>query len=219
MQWSRTVDLYVDDRRMALGVAADATFADALAELKQTLASDGRMIVSIHCDGIDITGPAFAESLARPVNALGRVDMQTADPVALVGEALTTADELLDTSQQSAQEVVDLLAQGKSESALPQLSGCCQAWLQVHEGICNAIAMLRLDPNTLMIGERSLTVVMEEPADRLRQLKETLEAGDLVLLADILTYEFPDAINAWRDMLATLQQSVEAASPSNQIPG
>jgi len=206
------MELFVDDRKLEPGTPPDARLGELLDVVKRRTGEIGRLIVSIACDGIDITGERFAEILAKPVASFERIDMHTAEPAVLVVEALDTASRLLDASEQAAGQVVDLLAQGKSATAMPRLAECCQAWLQVHEGICNAIAMLDLDPDLLDLGGKNLLLIMAEPLEQLKQLKESVEANDHVLLSDILTYEFPEAISAWR----TLIQAVAAHTPGEQ---
>ncbi len=64
--------------------------------------------------------------------------------------------------------------------------------------IGNAVAMLEIDADELEIGQRTLTEALNLPTDLLRQLKEVVEAKDFVLLSDILSYEFSEAIDSWR---------------------
>lgn len=209
------MELYIDDQRTEATTAPDATFAELLEQMKRRSLEAGRIVVGISCDGVDVTGDKFAATLAAPVSDFARVDMQTANPVQLVGDALGTARELLDASEEASQQIVDLLAQGKSTTALPQLAECCKAWLQVHEGICNAIGMLNIDPDHLDVGGQSMPSMMTGPLERLRMLKDTIEAGDHVLLGDILTYEFPDALTAWRQMIDAVSRTASERSASN----
>lgn len=202
------MELYVDDCRTDAGVASGAPLSELVNAIKQQMTDTSRLIVNIACDGVDITGKHFAERLAQPVSDFARIDMHTAEPEALVEDALATANRLLTSSEEALTQVVDLLAQGKAGTALPRLAECCQAWLQVHEGVCNAIAILDIDPASVTLAGRSLPQLLAEPLDRLQQLKETVEAQDHVLLGDVLTYEFPGAIAAWRTVIEAVSARV-----------
>jgi len=206
------MELYVDDCRTDPGVGPSAPLSDVVDAVKERSVERRRLIVSIACDGMDVTGQGFADKLAQPAEGYGRIDMHTAEPEALVQEALVTAGRLLDASEQAIAQVVEMLAQGKAGVALPRLAECCQAWLQVHEGICNAIAVLDIDPEGLELDGRALPELMAEPLERLQQLKETVEAQDHVLLGDILTYEFPGAISSWRTLIDAVAARVPAAT-------
>ncbi len=201
------MEVYLDDHKTEISTPTDAAVKDLLAELKDRAGASGRMIVGIQCDGLDVTGDAFAETLAAPVNAFARIEMQTAEPHHLVTEALALAEQLLEASTEQASGVVDLIALGKADEALPKLGECCNAWLQVNQGVCNAVSMLHLDPGAVTVGEKTLPELMAVPADQLKQLKDVIEAGDFVLLSDILTYEFPEAIESWRQMIAAVRDA------------
>jgi len=71
--------------------------------------------------------------------------------------------------------------------------------------------MRNLDPETLDLDGKRLPVVLAEPLEKLKQLKETIEAGDHVLLSDILTYEFPDALKGWRTLIQAVAPNPSAA--------
>jgi len=208
------MELYVDDRRTDVQTPADARFRDVLEAVKVLTGTLGRMIVGITCDGIDVTGAGFAATLEQPAAHFARVDMHTADPAELVSQALSTAGELLDASEAALGQVVDQLALGKAGLALPRLAECCQAWLQVHEGICNAMIMRNLDLEALEVGGKRLGVVLAEPLEKLKQLKDAVQSGDHVLLSDILNYEFPSAMNTWRALI----DAVGASAAAETIP-
>jgi len=50
---------------------------------------DGRMIVSIVCDGIDLVDDELAGALQQPLSDFNRVEMHSANPSELVLDALT----------------------------------------------------------------------------------------------------------------------------------
>ena len=191
------MELYLDDERADIKAGPEVTLDDLLDEIKQTLVGTGRIIVGIRCDGNDVTGEVFQENLAKPSNAFERIDMHSAESRTLVGEALDTVGILLDEGTQAAAEVVDLLSSGKLAEAMPKLGDCCQTWGQIHQAICNSALMLGLDLNTFQVDGQPLPEILAVPADKLRQLKEVVEARDFVLLSDILNYEFCEAVESW----------------------
>ena len=200
------MELYLDDQKTETGTNSEATLAEVLNEIKQRLGSAGRIVVDIRCDGTDVTGAEFQETLAQPSSTFTRIDMHSADTRNLVAEALETAGTLLDESTRAAAEVVDLLSAGNVTEALPKLAECCRSWGQVHEGIYNSVVMLGLDVATFTVEGQSLPQILAVPNDQLRQLKEVIEAKDFVLLSDILSYEFSEAIDSWRKIKDALKE-------------
>ena len=198
------MDFYLDDSKTEVTATEDAALGELIKEIKARLSASGRILVGIQCDGIDVTGGGFGEALTKPVGTHRRIDLQSADPRKLVVEALRTAGEVLDSAGQASAEIVDLLSQGDIEKAMPKLGECCQAWAQVHEGVCNSIAMLGIDADTFKVEGRTLPELMAAPCEHLQQIKEVIVAKDFVLLADILNYEFPEAVMSWRKIIDAL---------------
>ena len=200
------MELYLDDRKTDAGCAPDASLGQLLADIKGRLDADGRIIVGVTCDGIDVCGDDFVEALKKPVAEYTRVDMHSAEPRELVREALNMAEQLLDATRGATGQIVDEIACGNVKEALPKLGECCRVWAQTNEGVCNAAAMLQIDVEKFCVGSQPLKDVLSIPVEHLTQLKEVVEAQDYVLLSDVLTYEFPEAINAWRSAIGALRE-------------
>ena len=58
-----------------------------------------------------------------------------------------------------------------------------------------------------------MTERIAQLTEQLSQVKSALEAGDYILLGDILDYEFPDLTDVWHDMFIQL---ADLAEPANQ---
>ena len=117
---------------------------------------------------------------------------------------MARAGELLDAAAAESTAIVDGFARGDVRTALPKLGECCQTWSQVHLAICNSVSMLHLDPSRLEVDGRPLVETLRVPFDHLQHIKKVLEDRDFVLLSDILTYEFPEALAAWRKTIEAL---------------
>jgi len=201
------VELFLDDRKTEVALAPHAPLHELLAETKKRLAETGRLIVGIQCEGLDITGDGFGQALGEPLSSYGRIDMQSAEPARLIAEATDTSTRLLDETERTTAEIAEQLARGEAQDSLPKLAQCCQAWLQIHEGICNSAHMLGVKPDTHEIDGATLGEMMATPIAQLTQIKEAIEAQDYVLLADMLTYEFSESVTVWRKILADLSKT------------
>jgi hypothetical protein len=62
-----------------------------------------------------------------------------------------------------------------------------------------------IDPHKFVVDGGAMMAQLNVPADRLKQLRDALEAKDFVLVSDVLTYEFGEAIASWRALLAALE--------------
>ncbi len=200
---SLPVDVYLDDERIdtSLPLCEEHRLVDLVNDIRARLFDAGRIIVAIRCNGLDVTGVGFGEALQRSISTIDRVDMASAMPESLVEEAMSNAGSLLDAAEKVTEAIVSDLTQGDVSSAMPKLQECCSAWSQVHDGICNAVSMLRINAESLSVDGRSVDQLMAGPCEQLRQVREAIEAQDFVLLSDVLTYEFPAVTDTWRKMI------------------
>ncbi len=83
----------------------------------------------------------------------------------------------------------------------------------MQSSVRNAGYILNCDLGTYEIEGRPVRENFSELAGRLRDVRDAFESRDYVLLADILKYEMPDVCRAWRALILSLSDQVEA--PNN----
>lgn len=199
------MDVFLDDRPITPHDHG-CSLGQLLDDTKASLAAGGRIVVGVCCDGIDIIHEDFEAQLDQPATTFDRIELTSAEPLAMVADALAGAIGLLDESQSGAEKVVDLLSAGQTESALHHLGDCCRAWIQIHQAICQAIEMLDIDPGAFEVSSQPLEALLAKPIDHLAQIKSAVTTADFVLLADLIRYEFPDSIACWRTIAGALQR-------------
>ena len=200
------MNVYIDDKEADIATSADQLLDDVLQAAREQVDEMGRMIVGIVCDGIDVLDEELAATLQKPQSEFQRVDLHSADPVELVCEALTQAEQLLDETARSAKGIVEQLTCGNTADAMPILSSCCQAWLEIHGGVANAMDALKINPDTVQVEGKPIVEVLAEPIRVLNDIKEAVTARDFVLLSDILSYEFEEAAESWRGIINAIRQ-------------
>src|SRR5439155_20214880 len=88
--------------------------------------------------------------------------------------------------------------------AMEKLSGCFGTWQHAQESVLKTAQLLRLDLSTLVIEGQSLSDLLAEFTNQLRDLKSALENRDFVGLNDILRYEATRTSEQWRSALGAL---------------
>ncbi|HUU85181.1 MAG TPA: hypothetical protein VM243_16900 [Phycisphaerae bacterium] len=204
------MEFYLDDREMRPTGPA-GTLGDVVEEARAQVAKDDRVIIAIRCDGADVANDDLAARLAEPVDRYDRVDLQSGRAEQLVSDALGQALQVLEDSGQLRAQVVEWLAQGETIQAKQGLVQCFQQWTQIHQAIAQSMAFLELDEKELIVEGRPLEAVLGDISGQLRQVKEVLEVGDDVLLADLLQYEFDAAIDKWRAAVQVVMARAQAA--------
>lgn len=200
------MNVYIDDVEADFPTGADQLLDEVLQAAREQADEVGRMIVGLVCDGIDVPDDELAATLQRPQSEFRRVDLHSVDLVELVREALDQAEQLLDETARSAKGIVEQLTCGNTAGAMPILSSCCQAWLEIHGGVSNAMDALKIDPESVEVAGKPIVEVLGEPIRVLNDIKEAVTARDFVLLSDILSYEFEEAAEGWRGIISAVRQ-------------
>ena len=91
---------------------------------------------------------------------------------------------------------------------MERLSGCFSTWQHAQESVLKTAQLLRIDLNTVRVGDRSLTDLLREFTDQLRQIKSALENRDFVLLGDILEFEITQTSSQWRSALRAMRVQI-----------
>ncbi len=191
------MDVYLDDRPKALPDGDSVTLGELVEDAGREVAADDRIIVGIVCDGIDVNSGDLEAALAEPADHYDRIDLQSGSVESLVREALPQARQVLTDTESLRQQVIDDLTSGQTEQARTGLGECLRNWSQVHEAITQSIAFLKLDPGTLTVADQPLDVAINTIGRQLILVKDALTAGDDVMLADVLQYEFDQVRTAW----------------------
>ncbi len=197
------MEIYVDDHVVSPATTM-GTLADVLTEAKNLAARNDRVIASFVCDGLDVSDGDMDAALAGSTDCIGRVDFTTARPEVLVADALTQALGLLEETDEKRQQVVELLTRGEDAEANDGLVFCFQNWSRIHTAVIQALAMLDMDAATLQVNGEGIETVLAEITNQLQQVREVLMAGDKVLLADLLQYEFEQATNRWQGAIEAI---------------
>ena len=197
------MEIYVDDQAFQSSGSGSQTLAQLVDEVKRGIGD--RKIVAIRCDGSDITGDGFEQNMARLADSCQRVELYTGAARDLVEDAMDQAAEMLDATEQDRLQAVELLGAGQTADGIRFLGNCMRNWYQVHQGIANSLAMLEIDPETVIVDGRKMADALETSRARLEQIKQALESLDYVLLSDTLQYEFEEVVRIWKAIVAAIR--------------
>lgn len=205
------MEVFVDATRVDFAPAAESTVEEMLREVQQHHCPPGRIVVGIRCDGREVAPGAMASTLRQNAGEMQRIDVVTGTAEELVIDALQQATRSLDDSEDASRRAADLLVEGQTREGIQLLGECSQVWKQVHDALSRSIEMLNVDVASLEVRDLSFQQAIERPRDVLQQIKQALQAQDYVTLADVLQYEFIEAAELWRVLIATILRRAERA--------
>jgi hypothetical protein len=191
----------------------NATLAATLQAIEDSHVADSEVITSVLVDGEPLTAERLSIWKGRSVDEFDEAEVEIKSRSSFAAEALQLiADRLLESSSQRDQ-IVELLGRGHSSEAVQMLPGYLQTWDAVQQNLSGSARLMDVEIESLVIfdnsnpsspQERSVSEQIGLLADQLGQVKSAIEAGDLVLLGDVLDYEFSDLSDTWHNMLLQL---------------
>lgn len=198
--------VYVDDQLIDGRSLVNGTIEEAVRHAQSNHCAADRLVVSLKCDGQDVSPAQMELTLRRRAGDVQRLEIVTGSRRELVTDVLTQASISLEQTVASCQQAGELIVEGKIAEGIEELGQCTRAWQQIHHGIFQSINILGQEAWDLTVGDRTLNDLMEDPHNALLQVKKALLAQDHVLLADVLQYEFTDALEIWRALVNKLLQ-------------
>lgn len=202
--------VYVDNQLIDGRNLVHGTVEEAVRHAQAHHCPPDRLVISLKCDGQDVSPAQMDQTLRRRAGDVQRLEIVTGSRRALVLDVLTQAFASLEETVATSQNAGELIVQGAIAEGIEALGECTRAWQQIHQAIFQTIGLLGPTARQLTIDDRDLDDLLEEPRDALLQVKKALLAKDHVLLADVLQYEFNDALNIWRAVLARLTDMAKA---------
>lgn len=211
------MDVYLDDQAIAPTAQAN-TVAQVIEQARASMDPD-RVVISILCDGYDVTGDDLTTALQQPADHYARIDLQTGPAHVLIREALEQALVVLEETDGTRQNVVEWLTQGDTKQASDGLAQCFRHWGQIHSAIVQSISMLPARFDDMQVEGQPIETGLAGIVAQLQQIKEALRVGDPVVLSDLLEYEFGQATGCWKATIHTILQHLEQTPANSSVAG
>jgi len=191
-------------------LAAEALGLTTVGEVLSHLRRDNRLITNLLIDGQE---PDLNRiGIVRQAPLMGHiVFIETAEPRQMALEVIEAVETQLKEADRLKTDAVDLLQRNQPVKAMEKLSGCFTTWQTAQESIRKVTQLLKIDLDGVQVAGQSLSLLMQEFAGQLRQIKSSLEQRDFVTLSDILTYEATETSTQWRMALGAIRDAI----PSN----
>lgn len=170
----------------------------------------GRIIAGVRINGLELVGDPLAEKLAAPVSASDQIDLDSADPRQVCGEAMRGAADAMDEAAALCDGIVTgLRTQTQPTDALRRLGEALHAWQVLNDALQQSGALLGEDLGARLHEQLTIQQHIAALASWLTELRTSFETRDYVLLADQVEFEMPERIHHWRDVLLSLADELE----------
>ncbi len=190
-----------------------SSFSAALQFVQDNFIPEGDVITKILVDGEVLIPQRLNDWRDLPMSDFEEMNVFTEPCKSFSAKGLRIiADELLKSEDQR-KELIEKIGQGNSQEAMTMLTDYLNVWNTVQMTLGSACRLMGLEMESLDIYDphqgaslqsRPLTDYFEQISEQLEEIKSSLEAGDFVLMSDILDYEFSDITTTWHAMLLQL---------------
>jgi len=204
------MQILLDDKPYSAAGGPGQTVGQLAEQIGSNLAEEDRFLVAIRCDGTEVAPQQWEQVLGRRLEEYECVEFQSESGPGLAVRVLAEARALLEQTDQQCDEAVELLMQAKMGAGMRSLAATMSAWHQAHHAVVQAVELLKLDLGQIKVGQEHAATIVEDLRTQLSQIKSALAAGDLVLLADMLQYEFASTLGRWQAMIEAMIEHIRS---------
>ncbi len=202
----------LDNQRVETQAQDGATLGDVVQQVRAE--HDDCLIVSVSVNGTPLSDADLEQTLAQPISPETQVDLETGDPRALTRDALRGLAIEFKNVGQKHPEIADRLGSNEASVGVQEVGQVIQLWQTSFRVFGQCSGLLGDDLTQWPYEGQPIQAWFEEVVGKLVEVREALEARDMVLLADLVRYEMPPLCDQWRTLLYDLADRVATPAES-----
>jgi hypothetical protein len=198
--------LLLNEQEITPSLPESATLGSALLAAEEQINED-EVIATIHVDGEPLTAELLSEWKNRPVEDFCETRIEAPKRQLLATQGLRLLAQGLVESNTDRLEITEHLCQGRPAEAMHLLPEYLKIWHATPQSLASAARLLHVDLDAQEIynpqDDQPIRIAdaIAQLTEQLAQVKAALEAQDLVMLSDILDYEFSPLTELWQNLL------------------
>ncbi len=207
----------LDGQRVNETFAPDTTLEDLIDRVRAAPPNKDRLIISVSINGQRLDDDELQNSLGLPLEADAQIDLESGDPVTLVTSALRALADNFAEAEQRLPEIADHLSAGDPDQAMRDVGDFVELWQITYRALAQSSGLLGRDLTASSQAGRGVQESVQELVLKLTELREALEARDMVLLADLVRHELPPMARSWSALLTELADEVASTQPASPV--
>ncbi len=197
--------VYLDDEAVEL---SGGDLAAVLTAARDRLAGSGRLVVEVQVDGEAVAADAWQGATVRSLSG-SDLRLYTADPRDLSRSTLESLLAALDEVAKWQREAAELLQQDQQPQAMGKLTQAMEVWQQSQQAVTQATTLTGIDLNDTAVDGEPASAIIDQVLAQLRAVRDAIQSGDMVGLADSLAYEWPGTTEKWQKLVTSVIEKID----------
>ncbi len=208
----------LDGQKLETDFVAGTTLAGVIDTVRRDMC-DKRLIVSVAVNGTTCDDAALAtDQLGAPLDEADQIDLESDELEPVAADALRQIATEIAAIAEDSSAAADSIRAGDVTAGIREVGKFVNVWQTCQRALIEASQLLGRDLTQWQNAHGSVTASITKLAQSLETLRGALHARDMVLLADVISYELPDVCAEWSSVLGALADDVHVAPATDSRP-
>jgi len=202
---------FVDNKEIAPPLDI-SSLSEILKQVESTHLPPNSVVRKIHIDGLPLEPDGFSGESAGtidPIESRNTVEIFTGTLAEIAIASGGVAFAYLDRIEAAIPSLAESFRFCPSTESFQNLRHLCEGFYWLNMLIERLDASFRMQLETILIRGISAPQHHQNFISVLKRLIESQEAGDLVVLSDLLEYEIAPMVPIWREILSTIAEKMK----------
>jgi len=186
------------------GVAAEIagdTIAEILQQVRGRLSERSEVLMKAELDGQSMTAVDLDGRGGEPVADIKSLSFTSEKASSLAERTLVELDRHLPVLAQTTESISLAFAEGRTTEGFSLLGSTLELWQVIAKALTEIPTFLGISPDEITVESGSASSAIVRIADFLNELKESVEANDIVTLADVLADDAPGLLETIQELI------------------
>ena len=190
---------------------AGETLGEVMDEIRAHLAREGYVIVGTELDGKALNAAEIERTSGEPVKEGWTLSIKTEKPGRLAERTLAELDSHLPALASALERIVAALTAGRENEGFATLATTLEMWQIIARALAEIPLLIGIKPEDISVAAGSASDCVLRIADFLSELKDAVEAKDVVALSDLIGDTALRLIDTVRELIAVMRSRSKEA--------
>jgi len=207
------MDVSVDGKRDFALQGEPKDILSAVAAVSDFLRSQGRAVLSVHVDGVEITADKMVEVLEdKPLDDAKTLEIESADLGALAADILDGLRDAVAELPKACHQLAEVFHGDTPEEGFEPFHHLADIWVSVKQREALVIGATGMEDSDLVIGGKKTADHHNELNQFLDECASAIERKDCVTLGDLLEYELAPRAEVEMEIFGKLEEACSKLS-------